>query len=380
MADSASKSSNSLGGDDEARFRLAIEAAPTGMLMVDQEGKIVLVNAQVEKLFGYAREALIGQPVEILVPSETRGRHPDFRAGFYRDLRTRPMGAGRDLFGRRRDGSEVPIEIGLNPLHTEAGIFVLSSIVDITERKRIESALQEKTEELERSNRDLEQFAYVASHDLREPLRMVATYVTLLEREYGDKLDGDAQKYIRFAVDGAARMARLVSDLLAYARVGSSTKPFELVDCNSVLREVLANVRASAEECRAEISVTELPTVRGDHSQLGQLFQNLLQNALKFRREVPPQIRIWAEPGDGQWIFRIDDNGIGVEARFFERIFELFQRLHGQDRYPGTGMGLALCKRIIERHGGRIWLTSEFGVGSTFSFCVPRVAEAGAAA
>jgi PAS domain S-box-containing protein len=358
-------------GSDESQLRLVIEASPTGMLMVDANGTIVLVNAQVEQLFGYDREELMGQTIEMLVPERYRHQHARFRMAFFDELLTRAMGAGRDLFGLRKDGSEVPIEVGLNPLATPRGTFVLSSVVDVTERKRAERALLEKTEELERSNRELEQFAYVASHDLREPLRMVATYVTLLEREYADRLGPDARQYMRFAVQGAERMARLVSDLLAYARIGAMSSPLDELDSAELVREVLEGLRTTIAESSAEIVVAPLPVVRGNRTQLSQLFQNLLENALKFSSSTPPRIELTARREPAEWVFCCADNGIGIDPRFHARIFELFQRLHAPDAYPGTGMGLALCKKIVERHGGRIWLSSTPGRGSEFSFSLP---------
>jgi len=351
-----------LGNNEESRFRLAIEASPTGILMVDQDGRIVLVNAQIEKVFGYDRSELIGQPVEQLLPLGWRGK-----SGVFREL-PGDVASDLELYGRKHDGTEFPIEIGSNPLDTEEGRFVLSSVVDITERRRAEHALREKGAELERSNRELEQFAYAASHDLREPLRMVATYVTLLEREYGDKLGGEAHEYVRFAVEGATRLARLVTDLLEYARIGPKTVAFEPVDCNAALAEVLAGLRASIEQNEAVVASSALPTVLGDHSLLCQVFQNLIENGIKFRSKAAPRLEISAERAGGEWHFHVTDNGLGIESRFHARIFELFQRLHTKDSYPGTGMGLALCKKVVERHGGRIWVASKLGQGSVFSF------------
>jgi PAS domain S-box-containing protein len=357
-----------LGSSEESRFRLAIEASPTGILMVDQQGRIVLVNARIEKLFGYPRSELIGQPVEQLLPLRSRGKTCAFRS--------LPRGGDDlELYGLHQSGDEFPIEIGSNPLDTEEGRFVLSSVVDITERRRAEDALLEQGAELERSNRELEQFAYAASHDLREPLRMVATYVTLLEREYGDKLDGEAHEYIRFAAEGATRLARLVSDLLDYSRIGPKTLAFEPVDCRAALTEVLSGLRASIEQNEAQVVSQALPSVLGDYSLLCQLFQNLIENGIKFRSKQPPRLSISAERVEHEWHFHVADNGLGIESRFHERIFELFQRLHTRDQYPGTGMGLALCKKVVERHGGRMWVESNLGEGSVFSFSLPALRD-----
>jgi PAS domain S-box-containing protein len=345
----------------EQRFRLVVEAAPNAMLMVDAERTITLVNRKAEDMFGYTRDELVGQAVELLVPERFRLRHPGHVQGFFLEPKQRAMGVGHELFGRRKDGSEVPIEIGLNPLETPEGLFTLASIIDITERKRQEG-------ELRRSNEDLEQFAYIASHDLQEPLRMVASYTELLAQRYQGQLDARADKYIYYAVDGAKRMQTLIADLLAYSRVGSQGKPLAPVSADLVVANVLRTLRGQIRELEAEIDVGPLPTVLADESQLGQLFQNLIGNALKFRGESPPQIRVRARAEGEHWVFSVQDNGIGISMQYAERVFQMFQRLHERGRYEGSGIGLAIAKRILERHGGKIWLESELGVGTTFFF------------
>jgi light-regulated signal transduction histidine kinase (bacteriophytochrome) len=239
---------------------------------------------------------------------------------------------------------------------------------EISERRRIEEALKERTEELARSNRDLEQFAYVASHDLQEPLRMVTNYVQLLARRYKGKLDSDADDFIHFAVDGAIRMWKLINDLLTYSRVGTQNKGLKSTDCETVLKHSLDNLKIAVEENEAVITHDALPTVMGDHLQLGQLFQNLIGNAIKFRGEESPRIHISASRNGNGWTFSVRDNGIGIAPEYVERIFVIFQRLHNREDYPGTGIGLAICKRIVERHGGRIWVESKVGKGTTFYF------------
>jgi signal transduction histidine kinase len=240
----------------------------------------------------------------------------------------------------------------------------------ITTFNDMAESLEEK-EELARSNVELEHFAYVASHDLQEPLRMVTTYLSFLEEGYKDRLDEDADEYIGFAVDGATRMKRLINDLLEYSRVGTKGKEFEPVDCNNVLDTVLTNLETNINETDAVMTHEKLPVVMGDDTQLGQLFQNLISNAIKFRSDEPPKIDISAEKKDNEWVFSIRDNGIGIEKQYAQRIFLLFQRLHGIDEYSGTGIGLAVCKKIVERHGGIIWVESEAGIGSTFYFTLP---------
>jgi len=238
---------------------------------------------------------------------------------------------------------------------------------------RAQQSLEESIDELARSNADLQQFAYVASHDLQEPLRMVASYTQLLARRYKGKLDSDADQFIGYAVDGAIRMKRLINDLLTYSRVTAQDKVFELVDCNGLLEEALSNLRVAVEENRAVVTHDPLPTVMADGGQLGQLFQNLIGNAIKFRGKEPPQVYVSAERRTGEWLFSVRDNGIGVDPQYAERIFVIFQRLHNREEYPGTGIGLALCKKIVERHGGRIWVASQTGQGATFHFTLPIV-------
>lgn len=353
----------------EERFRQVVEAAPNAMVMVDREGRIVLVNAQTEKLFAYAREELFGKRIETLVPERFRAGHHEYRAAYFGDLKPRPMGTGRDLYGLRRDGSEFPVEIGLNPVRTSDEVFVLAAIVDITERKRAEEELLRRTEELARSNQDLEQFAYVASHDLQEPLRAVAGPLQLLQRRYQGQLDARADEFIGHAVDGATRMQTLIDDLLAYSRVGRSGTAHQLTECEKALDQALKSLSVGLLEAGATVNRRALPTVIANPTQVALLFQNLVGNALKFRRrDVAAQIDVQAVRDGKDWVISVRDNGIGIDPQYFERIFLIFQRLHTRVEFPGTGIGLALCRRIVEQHGGRIWVESVPGSGTVFFF------------
>jgi PAS domain S-box-containing protein len=252
---------------------------------------------------------------------------------------------------------------------------VLVTLMNITERHQAEAVLARRTAELERSNRELEQFAYVASHDLQEPLRMVASYTQLLEHRYRDQLDADAREFIAFAVDGANRMQCLINDLLSYSRVQTRGRPMTAVDSHKPLGRAVANLRMAIEETAALVTNDELPMVMADETQLAQLFQNLIGNGIKFRGSgTAPRIHISAVRRESDWVFSVRDNGIGIAPEFHQRIFVLFQRLHTRDDYPGTGIGLAICKRIVERHGGRIWVDSKPGQGSTFFFSLPAAA------
>lgn len=244
-------------------------------------------------------------------------------------------------------------------------------VQDITDRKMTEDLIKRQAQELARSNAELQKFAYVASHDLQEPLRTISSFTQLLARRYKDKLDSDADEFISFIVDGAKRMQRLINDLLAYSRVGTAGKAFEAADFEALLGNVLANLNEAIGEGNAVVTHDPLPTIIADPTQMEQLFQNLISNAIKFRGEEPPKVHISAEKRDSECLFSVKDNGIGIAPDYFDRIFIIFQRLHGKDDYSGTGIGLAVCKKIVERHGGRIWVESEKGKGSTFYFTIP---------
>jgi PAS domain S-box-containing protein len=355
----------------EGRYRGLLEAAPDAMVVVDQGGDIVLLNIQAERQFGYHRNELLGEPVKSIIPHGFAERLLADGLRSAEDASAQQIGTGVELSGRRRDGSTFPIEIMLSPLASAEGTLITAAIRDISPRKKAEADLLQKIKELYRSNEELEQFAYVASHDLQEPLRMVASYTQLLSRRYKGKLDSDADEFIAFAVDGASRMQSLIQDLLAFSRIGTKGKNMLEASSEIALQQALANLSGAIEDSGAIVTHDPLPTVVADATQLTQLFQNLVGNAIKYQGDGVPRIHIAAgTSGREKWTFSVQDNGMGIDPQYFDRIFGMFQRLHKREEYAGTGIGLAICKKIVERHGGTISVESQIGKGSTFRFAL----------
>jgi PAS domain S-box-containing protein len=347
--------------------RSLIEASLDPLVTISRDGKITDVNQAAEKATGISRDQLIGSDFcgYFTEPEQARaGYQQAFAEGTVCDY---------PLAIRGKSGAVTEVLYNASVFKNQAGEVegVFAAARDVTERKRAEKELALRAEELARSNADLQQFAYVASHDLQEPLRMVASYTQLLGKRYRGKLDADADDFIGYAVDGAHRMQQLVNDLLAYSRVGTRAREFAPIECESVLRAVLGNLKAAIEETRAVISHDGLPAVQADETQLGQIFQNLIGNALKFHGADVPRVHISVRRQDGEWCFSVRDNGIGIDPHDADRIFVIFQRLHAGREYAGTGIGLAITKKIVERHGGRIWVESTPGQGSTFIFTIP---------
>jgi PAS domain S-box-containing protein len=504
----------------EETLRNVLESIPDAVVIVDAKAAITLVNRLTEEVFGYSRQELLGWPVELIIPERFRAEHVAKRNGYLAEPHVRPMGIGLELYGRRKDGSEFPVEISLSPLRTAEGLLVTATIrdislrrqaetylrnaearyrtlvegipavtfmaaldesaaeitelyvspqieqllgftqrewledpvlwyrqlhpddqerwhiefartcataepfsaiyrfiardgrvvwvhghakvvrdsqgrplflqgiaFDITERKEAEEAMsrlnellkrrvaeavaesEQRAEELERSNEALDRFAYIASHDLREPLRTLMRYVQLLEKRYHDQFDDTAREYLDKTINNARQMNQLISDLHTHSRIGRQGH-FTPVDCGDVVVEVCGSLRAALEDAGATVTADPLPTVVGVRPELVLLFQNLVENAVKFRSDEAPEIHISAAREMDGWLFRVKDNGLGIESLYLERIFEIGERLHGR-KIPGTGFGLANARKIVERHGGRIWAESVVGEGSTFYFLLP---------
>lgn len=339
------------------------------VVATDNEFRIQSWNKAAEAMYGWQSGEVLGKPmgeiVQQIYPEESRG---DVIAEF--------LATGRwegKTFHHKKDGTRIPILAAVTAIKNEQGIITGAVAVnrDITDQMQIEETLHQRTRTLEARNEDLAQFAYAASHDLQEPLRMITSYLQLLAQRYENELDEEAEEFIGYAIDGANRMRQLITDLLAYSRIGRNNQAFTRVSLETVLEQALYNLEITIQETKALITHEPLPTVTAEKTQMMQLFQNLLSNALKFRKQEVPRIHISARQEKEHWIIQISDNGIGIDPQLIQKIFVIFQRLHSHQEYPGTGIGLAMCKKIVQNHGGTIWVTSEPGQGSIFSFSLP---------
>jgi PAS domain S-box-containing protein len=357
---------------------LLLTSAGEGIFGLDLDGNHTFVNPVAAEMLGYPIEELLHKHSHTMC-HHTRANgslYPENECPIYKAFKDATVQHVRDEVFWRKDHSSFPVAYTSTPIKEDGKLVgAVVTFRDITERKRAEERLAYAMADLARSNAELEQFAYIASHDLQEPLRMVASFVQLLGKRYKGKLDGDANDFINYAVDGANRMQILINDLLAYSRVGRRGKEFKGVSCEIVLNQALSNLQNLIEQSGAVVTRSQLPGVKGDDIQLTQLFQNLIGNAIKFSRDRAPRIHVAAEQRGDDWVFFVRDNGIGIEPEYFERIFSIFQRLHDREKYPGTGIGLAICKKVVERHGGKIWVESEPGSGSTFYFTIPAQRE-----
>ncbi len=353
------------------RITQAFEAAPNGMMTVRADGVIAFANKAMTEMFGYSVEEIVGMNVDNLVPANIRETHNKRRDSFFASPMKRPLGVGMTLFGSKKSGVEFPVEIGLSPMRSGDSDFVLVSVVDITERKRNESKIAATLAELERSNAELESFAYIASHDLQAPLRHISSYADLLASKLNLDADPETAKWMGYIFDGTQTMKKLIDGLLTYSRVRGKEKGVETVDLHGIVSKI-ATISMSA--CPdLTIEMPELPIVQGYASLLQQLFQNLIQNAVKFRREtVALRVEIRYSDQSSKHYFEVRDNGIGIPKEQFDRVFQLFQRLHKKEKYEGTGIGLSICKKVVSLHGGKIWIESEVGSGTAFCFTLKK--------
>lgn len=384
---SAAEAAQKASSDQAARIKGIVDSVVDAIITISPQGMIESFNTAAETIFGYGAEEVMGKNVKMLMPAPYQQEHDGYLQNYMDTGLKTVIGVGREVVGKRKDGSTFPMELAVSEVQLKDQRLFTGIVRDITERKEAEQQqavlnlkiafqaqeIAQNNTALKKSNEELKQFAYVASHDLQEPLRKVNSFCQLLRDEYSDQLDDSAKSYIRFAVDGATRMRNLVSDLLDYSRVETQGKPLEPTDANEAYSVAIENLRLTIEENDATITAEPLPTIQADQDQLVRLFQNLIGNAIKYRGESPPEIQIRVQEQDLNWEISIQDNGIGMEPRYYERIFVMFQRLHARDEYSGTGIGLAICKRIVDRLSGRLWVESEPGVGSTFFISIPKL-------
>ena len=374
MAESPSRFSAVRASADTLRGLL--ESAPDGIVIVDGTGAIVMANTQAQRMFGYDERELLGLPVEILLPEPLRGRHVEHCQRYYESPSTRPMGIDLSLAGRRRDGSELPVEISLSPVSTPDGVLVISVIRDMTERRRVEEeirtlndTLARRVAELDAVNTELEAFSYSVSHDLRAPLRSIDGFSQALVEEYGDRLDDTAADYLRRIRGATRRMGELIDDLLDLSRVTRRELHREEVDLSALASAVLAGLARAEPERQVEIDIAAGLMGHGDPHLLRLALDNLLGNAWKFTSRQPSaRIEFGARQEGDRPVYYVSDNGVGFDMAYADKLFGAFQRLHAGHEFPGTGIGLATVQRIVLRHGGRVWAQSEMGQGATFFF------------
>lgn len=365
-------------GLEPGELREILDHAPDAKVIVDIRGRIIYASHQVKPVLGYASEELVGQPVSVLIPERFRAGHAGFMRGFVSSPSNRPMGAGGIQWAVTRSGREIPVEISLSSIGHENRRLVLANVRDVSERvaaiqdlARVNRELSQKSVELENTVADLRVFAQSVSHDLQAPLRQVMQFLNLLERRHGAELSVDARNYINCAMRSADRLAGMVQDVLAFTRIGSTQRAHEPVSLNWLLDEVLDRLRLQIEEAQATVTRDDLPTVAGDGAQLTQLIQNLVTNALAYRGSAPPRLHVGCRRDSDGWKISFRDNGLGIAPEYHARIFEMFRRGAPPPDRPGTGVGLAICRRVVERHQGRLWVESTPGMGSTFWVSLP---------
>ncbi|HYE56072.1 MAG TPA: PAS domain S-box protein [Chitinophagaceae bacterium] len=349
----------------EKRFRALLDAAPDATVIVNDKGIIEMVNLQTENIFGYKREELIGQPVEILMPHDLRADHIYHRRDYLRLPKVRSMGVGLELNAVKKDGTTFPVEISLAPMQSDNGLLVSAAIRDITRRKTLEN-------ELKRTNAEVEAFTYSVSHDLRAPLRGIVGFTAMLEEDYASKLDDEAKRITNVIKTNALNMGRLIDDLLAFSRMGRKEMVKTKVDMRKIVDEVLRDFVSEAKTPGLQVEVEELSEVSADVGTIRQVWINLISNAIKYSsKKTNPLIQIGSFTKNAQHVFFVKDNGVGFDENYKDKLFKVFQRLHSAEDFEGTGVGLALVDKIIAKHGGEVWATGEVGKGATFYFSLP---------
>ena len=359
--------------ESEEQIQTIFRSAPDAVIVIDEEGKIVRWNPRSEEIFGWTANEAIGKYLhETIIPERFIEAHQKGIKHFLKTGEGPVLNQPLELPAIRKDNTEFDAGISISPTILKGKFYFIGFVSDISYRKKAEAEIQKKSEELTHVNKELEQFVYVASHDLQEPLRTISNFAGLFEEEYSGKLDKDANQYLKFIVTASSKMQNLIKDLLDFSRIGRKIT-FTAVDCNEILKEVTAELGIAIKESNTKITSSNLPILNGNEIELKQLFQNLISNAIKFlKKNVTPKIEITVEENVTEYLFAIKDNGIGIEELHQDRIFIIFQRLHTVAEYPGTGIGLATCKKIVARHNGKIWVESKLDEGSTFYFTISR--------
>ncbi len=353
-------------------FKNIVDCGPDAIIIVDKIGLIFYANKRVKDYFQYEPEELHAQPIEVLIPEELRSSHEKARQQYMKNPVVRPMASNLELTGLRKDKSTIPVEISLAPIHEGDETAFIATIRDQSHLKTKERELKKLNDKLSQSNKELKRFAYIASHDLQEPLRTIDAYCKLLGQQIGPKMNNAAKESFTEITASVKRSRGLINDLLSYSRLSIKAKELEKTSLDLVVDHVKHNLASSIKENSVVIKSSPLPEVLGDFPQLTQLFQNLISNAIKFNRETPPEIVINTKEQGEFWAISVADNGIGIDLKYQQLIFDIFQRLHNQDEYEGTGIGLAICKKVIDRHGGTISVDSQPGKGSTFTFTLQK--------
>lgn len=366
------KSNNEEIKQQENRIRKVIEASPSAIILMDSNKKISLINAQTENILGYSRQELMGVSAEQLIPSRLLKLESQVDDVFSSKNKIETLGIEQNFYALTKDNIEIPVEIRLSFIEIHEQDMILASIVDITERKKQEADIKKYVDQLKSKNKELEQFSYITSHDLQEPLRTVLSFIDVIQEDYSDKMDKEFNVYLKYISEASTRMSSLIKSLLDYSRIGHKGI-VGIIDCNVLLASVTADLKYKIDKSHAEINYEKLPTISGFNLELRLLFQNLITNAIKFQKKNEvPKVEITFEESRTHWQFNIADNGIGIREEYQNKIFVIFQRLHNREEYDGTGIGLSHCQKIVEIHGGEIWVDSKEGVGSTFHFTIPK--------
>jgi PAS domain S-box-containing protein len=359
------------GMNTQDTYKAIFDSAPDAVVVIDKSGRIIMANNRVKQLFGYDKDELVGEQVEFLMPDRFAPAHEQHIGDYYRDTKPQEMGAGQELIAKRKDGSDFFVEISLSPFSVKDETLMSAAIRDVTEKIVTQKKLKQSLLSLEKMNKELESFAYITSHDLQEPLHTLLSFASLLHESYSDKLGEEGRKYIDRIAQASQRMSGQIKGLLTHSRIGRNLTAGQ-VDCNKIIGYVIADLKEDIDKSGAAIHYSDMPVITALSEEIQLLFDSLISNAIKFQEPFErPVVEISAQKNEGAWQFAVKDNGIGIADKHKERVFTIFQRLHTRGKYEGLGIGLAHSRKIVELHGGKIWVDSKPGKGSTFYFTIP---------